>query len=406
MSCQKLFFQSFFIFFVKKTNNSDSKEIKKIKELNKKLGLALEDSERYRNEADMFKRELDKLRLGIQKKSGPPLLLATVSRILDNNDNLCIIHTPSGNDFLVSTPYHTKVQSGDTVGVDQRTLKIVRVLPSVVDTFISSMELVYRPKESYQDIGGLEGIIQKVREVVELPLISPEKFKKIGIEPPNGILLVGPPGTGKTLLARAVANATDATFIRLVGSELVQKYIGEGARLVRELFSLAREKAPVILFIDEIDAVAASRTNDDQISNREVQRTLMQLLAEMDGFNPLDKVRIIGATNRPDILDSAILRAGRFDRIITFEYPNEKGRFEIFKIHTRNMPLVNFNIKSFIRNWDNKLSGADIKAICTEAGMVAIREDHDKVQKEDFSFAYAEFIRENRGKKPTAPVYS
>jgi proteasome regulatory subunit len=299
-----------------------------------------------------------------------------------------------------------ELSPGITVGIDQQSLKIVKIIPSNVDSFIAGMELDQRPKETYQDIGGLDDQIRKVREIVELPLSNPEIFKSVGIEPPNGCLLVGPPGTGKTLLARAVANATEAIFVRLVGSELVQKFIGEGARLVRELFALAREKAPVVLFIDEIDAIAATRTNDEQISNREVQRTLMQLLAEMDGFNVLDQVRIIGATNRPDILDPAIMRPGRFDRIINFDFPDEKGKREIFKIHTRKMPLQDVKFEKIMRDWDEKMSGADIKAVCIEAGMEAIRESRKYITSADFSSAYMDFIKETRGKKKTPPVYS
>ena len=184
-------------------------------------------------------------------------------------------------------------------------------------------------------IGGLEEQILEVREAVEDPLLRPELYKRVGIEPPKGVLLVGPPGTGKTLLAKAVAHQTNATFIRMVGSELVQKYIGEGARLVRELFELAKEKAPSIVFIDELDSIGAKRLEVATSGDREVQRTLMQLLAELDGFNPIGEVKIIGATNRPDILDEALLRPGRFDRIIEIPMPDYEGRLEIFKIHIK-----------------------------------------------------------------------
>ncbi len=287
-------------------------------------------------ERDRAKMELDRLQRRIQKMAVPPLLIASVSRLID--ENFVIIHTPSGNDFLTVSPFED-IKPGDTVAVDQQTLKITRILPAIIDNFVAAMELDMKPKETYAEVGGLDELIQTLREVVELPLTNPELFSIIGIDPPKGILLEGPPGTGKTLLARAVANATNSTFIRLVGSELIQKYIGEGARLVRELFALAREKAPSILFIDEIDAVASKRTQDSQVSDREVQRTLMQLLAEMDGFKSLDKVKIIAATNRPDILDPAILRPGRFDRIVQVGLPDARGREEIYKIHTRRMPL-------------------------------------------------------------------
>jgi proteasome regulatory subunit len=346
--------------------------------------------------------ELDRVQRRIQKMAVPPLLIVTVSRIIDE---WCIIHSPSGNDFLVALPVEP-LQPGDTVAVDQQTLKIVKKLPPNIDSFVAGMELDDKPTETYSDIGGLEEIIQTLREVVELPLTSPELFKSVGIDPPKGVLLEGPPGTGKTLLARAVANATNACFIRLVGSELIQKYIGEGARLVRELFALAREKAPTVLFIDEIDAVASKRTQDSQVSDREVQRTLMQLLAEMDGFNPLDNVKVIAATNRPDILDPAILRPGRFDRIIEVGSPDDRGRVEIYKIHTRKMPLApDVKLDILARRWDN-LSGADIKAICTEAGMNAIRSSRKIVTQEDFYAAYNRFMHKTRDTAQVAPVYS
>jgi len=366
------------------------------KRLREQLARTLRERDRYRN-------ELDRLQRRIQKMAQPPLLLAQVSRIVD--ESFVIIHTPSGNDFLVASPFES-IEPGDTVGVDQQTLKIVKILPPNVDSFIAGMELDAKPTETYEDIGGLDDVIVTLREVVELPLINPEIFEVIGIKPPNGILLQGAPGTGKTLIARAVANATNATFIRLVGSELIQKYIGEGARLVRELFALAREKAPTVLFIDEIDAVASKRTQDSQVSDREVQRTLMQLLAEMDGFEINHQVKILAATNRPDILDPAIMRPGRFDRIIQVGLPDVKGRIEIFKIHTRKMPLADdVNLEKIAMNLDN-LSGADIKSICTEAGMFAIRHNRKIVLVEDFHNAYDKYIRKIREGRPVAPVYS
>ena len=208
---------------------------------------------------------------------------------------------------------------------------------SPLDPVVTGAEIIDKPNITYDDIGGLSKQMLELREAVEDPLNRPELYKKVGIEPPKGVLLVGPPGTGKTLMAKAVANATKATFIRLVGSELVQKYIGEGARLVRELFELAKEKAPSIVFIDELDSVGAKRADVATSGDREVQRTLMQLLSELDGFTPTGDVKIIGATNRPDILDDALLRPGRFDRIIEVGLPDVEGRQQIFKIHLAHM---------------------------------------------------------------------
>jgi proteasome regulatory subunit len=224
----------------------------------------------------------------------------------------------------------------------------------------------------------------EVRETVELPLLKPELFKRVGIDPPKGVLLYGPPGTGKTLVAKAVAHETDATFIRIIGSELVQKFIGEGARLVREIFNLAKQKAPTILFIDELDAIGSQRLKIATSGDREVQRTLMQLLSELDGFEDRGDVKIIGATNRIDILDPALLRPGRFDRMIDFPIPNEEARESIFNIHSRNLNIegeVNFKI---LVNLTEGATGADIKAICTEAGMFAIRKDKETIVKDDF----------------------
>ncbi|TFF87598.1 MAG: AAA family ATPase [Promethearchaeota archaeon] len=231
---------------------------------------------------------------------------------------------------------------------------------------------------------GLEDQIQEVRETVELPLLKPDLFKKVGISPPKGVLLHGPPGTGKTLVAKAVAHETQATFIRVIGSELVQKFIGEGARFVREVFELARKKAPTLIFIDELDAVAAERLDEATSGDREVQRTLMQLLNELDGFDNRGDVKFIGATNRIDILDTALLRPGRFDRIVEFPYPNEVAREAIFKIHMRRLNVKkDINIRNLIELTDGA-SGADIRAICTEAGMFAIRKDSEIIIMDDF----------------------
>ncbi len=371
-----------------KRNNSDNKRLKvKIDELTK--------------ERDLYKHNFQRLQSQIQR-TRPPLLIANVTRIFE--DGYCIIHTPSGNDFLVQNPFK-ELSPGDSVGIDQTTFNLIKILPPNVDRFVAGMELDEKPEETYEDVGGLDEVILSLREVVELAITNPKIFKTIGIKPPNGVLLEGDPGTGKTLLARAVANATQATFIRLVGSELVQKYIGEGARLVRELFALARDRAPCILFIDEIDAIASKRTPDSQVSDREVQRTLMQLLAEMDGFNELGNVKILAATNRPDILDPAILRPGRFDRIIHIPEPDPHGRLEIFKIHTRKMPLKNVKLDVLSQKWE-KLTGADIKAICVEAGLNAIRNNRNTVVQSDFEIGYNRYFRKLQEKRVGAAVYT
>ncbi len=232
----------------------------------------------------------------------------------------------------------------------------------------------------------MKDVIREVKEVIELPLKKPGLFEKVGIKPPKGLLLYGPPGTGKTLMAKAVAHSTNATFIEVVGSELVQKFIGEGAKLVKEIFALARTKAPAIVFIDEIDALAAMRMDTGTSGEREVNRTFMQLLAELDGFKPLDNVKIIGATNRLDILDKAIIRPGRLDRLVEVGLPDEKGIQEILKVHTRRMSLEKVNLRKLAGKMVG-FSGAEVRAVCTEAGYFAIRSDRDHVVEDDFVLA-------------------
>lgn len=341
---------------------------------------------RLENEVRILQAELNKLRQ-------PPLVSATVIDVLD--DGRVIVKSSTGPQFVVNYPESiigSKLESGAKVALNQRTLAVVDILPISIDPFVQAMNVEESPDVTYDDIGGLEDQIAEIRETVELPLLHPELFKKVGIEPPKGVLLCGPPGTGKTLLARAVAHETKATFIRVIGSELVQKFIGEGARIVREIFYMARKRAPSIVFIDELDAVASRRLDIATSGDREVQRTLMQLLSMLDGFDPRGDVRIIAATNRPDILDSALTRPGRFDRIIEFPYPDKEARVAILKIHMRNMSIHSDVDVSMLAAKTTGSSGADLKAICTEAGMFAIRELRDIVGREDFTKAIAKVL--------------
>jgi len=236
---------------------------------------------------------------------------------------------------------------------------------------------------SYEDVGGLDAVVRDVREVVELPLVEPETFESVGIDPPSGVLLHGPPGTGKTLIARAVAGETDATFLRLSASELAQKYVGEGAGLVRDLFEAASQNAPAIVFIDEIDAIASTRSDSKSSGGEEVQRTLMQLLSELDGFDKSEEVRIIAATNRVDRLDSALLRPGRFDRLIEVPIPEEAGRRQILDIHTAPLNTASDIDFEELVGFSDGMSGADLEAACTEAGLFAIRDGRETITQID-----------------------
>ena len=271
------------------------------------------------------------------------------------------------------------------------------------DPLVMGAEMIEKPDTSFSDLGGLEEQISLIKESIELPLTNPQAFTKFGIDPPGGVILVGPPGCGKTMLAKAVANSTDCTFIRLVASELAQKYIGEGGRMVRELFDLARERSPSIVFIDEIDAIGAKRLDSATSGDREVQRTLMQLLAELDGFDSLADVKLIAATNRPDILDEALLRPGRFDRVIEIPLPKEEARLAILDIHMKDMPITKgVSINNIVSSTEG-LSGAELKALVVEAGMCAIRKNRNKATKADFTAALETILKKRSEKKGEAP---
>jgi proteasome regulatory subunit len=354
-------------------------------ELREQLRQVESDKRYIETQKIRYEREVRKLKSEIDQLRSPPLVIGTITDVLDTNR--VIIRSSAGPRFLVKSSLcidPENLKPGLRVTLNQQSLAVVDILPESYDAQVYGMEVVETPEESYSDIGGLEQQVIEIREAVELPLKRPELFEKIGIEPPKGVLLHGPPGTGKTLLARAVAHETNAYFLRVVGSELVQKYIGEGARLVRELFDLAKKKSPTIIFIDEIDAVGATRSDTTTSGDREVQRTLMQLLAGMDGFERRGDVKIIGATNRIDILDRALLRPGRFDRIIEIPLPGVQGRFSILHVHSRGMTLEDDVDLMEVATLTEGKNGADLRAICMEAGMFAIRREHDAVTREDF----------------------
>ncbi|MCL2863830.1 MAG: proteasome-activating nucleotidase [Methanimicrococcus sp.] len=350
-----------------------------------------------------FERETKRLRVELDRMKTTPLLMGTVVKKIDNDH--VIIRSSAGPQFVVSAPAEmteAELAPGANVALNQQTFSIAEVLPMFEEPEVSALELIEATDVTYDDIGGLADQLREIREVVELPLIKPEIFERIGIEPPKGALLFGPPGTGKTMIAKAVAHRTKATFLRVVGSELVQKYIGDGAKMVHELFEMAQKKAPSIIFIDEVDSIAARRTDDTTSADREIHRTLMQLLAEMDGFSRRTNVKIIAATNRLDILDPAILRPGRFDRMVFVPLPDATGRESIFKIHAARMTLADHVDFAELAKQTDGSSGADIKAIVTEAGMFAVREEKLSIEKIDFLHAIDKIM--NAKKKDQLPV--
>lgn len=328
-----------------------------------------------------FEKSLAEFTKELKKIKKVPLVLGQVEEVLLDEDKV-IIKSTTGPSFLVS--YANELQMRDlkpgvNVALNQRNYSIIEIVQDQSDPYIAQMEVDLKPTISFSQIGGLEAQIQELKEAIELPLLNPEVFKEIGVDSPRGVLLYGPPGAGKTLLAKAVAHHTNAAFISVVGSALVQKYIGEGTRIVKELFEYAQKKAPSIIFIDELDAIG-SRRELTTSGDLEVQRTLMELLAQLDGFQDGGDVKIIGATNRPDILDPALIRAGRFDKHIEVSNPDKVGRKQIFKIYLNNM-----NIKFSDSDLDvlsditENYNGSMIKSVCTEAGMNVIRRNEDKV---------------------------
>ena len=329
-----------------------------------------------------LKESINKLREELELFKKTPLMVCEVYDIIGNN---AIIRIPNGNQFAVNiAPGCEKLNPSDIVLAEQKNLTVLKKLDISRRFNVEKFVIIERPNINWKDIGGLDKQINEIKEVIELPLTNPKLFKKVGIDPPKGILFYGPPGTGKTLLAKAAAASTKSTFIVIVGSELVQKFIGEGAKLVKEIFELARKKAPAIVFIDEIDSLAARRMELGTSGEREVNRTFMQLLAELDGFKPLDNVKIIGATNRRDILDPAILRPGRLDRQIHITLPSKEGRIEILKIHTGRMTLNKDVDRNVIVDKMADFSGAEINAVCTEAGYFAIRDLRTVIIHNDF----------------------
>ena len=296
-----------------------------------------------------------------------------------------------------------ELKPSDLVGTNKDSYLILEKLPTEFDSRVQAMEVDERPTEEYSDIGGCDEQIQELIEAVVLPMTHKDMFDAIGIRPPKGVLLHGPPGTGKTLLARACANQTNAIFLKLAGPQLVQMFIGDGAKLVRDAFDLAKAKiqkgdsAGAILFIDEIDAIGTKRFGGDQSGDREVQRTMLELLSQLDGFSSNEMIKVIAATNRPDVLDPALLRSGRLDRKIELPHPNEEARARIMRIHSRKMNVNSEVVFEELSRSCEDFNGAQIKAICVEAGMLALRRESTEIMHEDFVEAITVVAAKKKG---------
>lgn len=324
-----------------------------------------------------------------------PLQVATLCKIIKTDkDYHFMINVRQMAKFIVGKRKNLDIsalEEGMRVGVDRMKYTIVKPLPRKIDASVTLMQVEEKPDVTYDDVGGCKEEIEKIKEVVEMPLINPDRYIELGIDPPKGVLLYGPPGTGKTLLARAVANRTDATFIRVIGSELVQKYVGEGARMVREIFDLARSKQACIIFFDEVDAFGGTRFEED--GDNEVQRTMLELINQLDGFESRGNIKVLMATNRPDTLDPALMRPGRLDRKIEFSLPDLEARTKILKIHTKSMSTSpNIRYELLARLCPNS-TGAELRSVCTEAGMFAIRDRRKIATEEDFIKAVDKVIK-------------
>eukprot|EP01071_Lankesteria_metandrocarpae_P010966 Lankesteria_metandrocarpae@DN538_c0_g1_i1.p1 len=377
-------------------NTSNTTEVaddlhKKLRELQHVEAFLDIEEEYTREESKSLKRELLRAKEEIRRIQSVPLVIGQFLEMI--SQNRAIVSSTAGSNFAVkvlSTLNRENLKPGESIALHRHSHSIVDILPPEADSSIQTLQLREKPDVSYSDIGGLDIQKQEIREAVELPLLCPELYKQIGIDPPTGVLLYGPPGTGKTMLAKAVAHHTTATFIRVVGSEFVQKYLGEGPRMVRDVFRLARENSPAIVFVDEVDAIATRRFDAQTGADREVQRILLELLNQMDGFDQETTVKVVMATNRADTLDPALLRPGRLDRKIEFPLPDRRQRRLILQTVTSKMNLSEeVDLEDYVSR-PEKISAADIAAICQEAGMQAVRKNRYVVLPKDLDKGWKE----------------
>jgi len=368
---------------------------KDIRELSRRIDLVKGVRESDTGLAPMSQWDFDgdKNNLGSQE----PLNVATCEKILPADEKpryiISISHVAKFVVGIGKGAAPSDITEGMRVGVDRRRYAIQLPLPPRIDPIVTTMQVEEKPDVTYADVGGCSEQIEKLREIIEMPLLHPEKFEGLGIDPPKGVLLYGPPGTGKTLLARAVANRTESVFIRVIGSELVQKYIGEGARMVREIFQMARSKKSCIIFFDEVDAFGGARFGDADSAEHEVQRTMLELITQLDGFDSRGNVKVLMATNRPDTLDPALMRPGRLDRKIEFSVPDLEGRVSVFKIHTRVMSVERGVRFDLLARLCPNATGADIRSVCTEAAIIAIRARRKATTESDFLDAINKVIK-------------
>ncbi|GJQ10551.1 hypothetical protein GpartN1_g2836.t1 [Galdieria partita] len=368
----------------------------RLKTLQRQLEFLEIQEEYIKDEMKNLKREYQQAQEEVKRIQSVPLVIGQFLEMIDANT--AIVGSTAGSNYYVrvlSTVNREQLKPNSSVALHRHSNSLVDVLPPESDSTIAMLQAGEKPDVSYSDIGGLDIQKQEIREAVELPLTDPDLYKQIGIDPPRGVLLYGPPGTGKTMLAKAVAHHTTASFIRVVGSEFVQKYLGEGPRMVRDVFRLARENSPCIVFIDEIDAIATKRFDAQTGADREVQRILMELLNQMDGFDQSTNIKVIMCTNRHDTLDPALLRPGRLDRKIEFPLPDRRQKRLIFQVVTGKMNLSEeVDLEDYVSRPD-KISGADIAAICQEAGMQAVRKNRYVILPKDFEKAYKIVVRKD-----------